>query len=333
MAEFSILDLSPVCEGSDAAQSFRNSLSLAQHAETLGYRRYWLAEHHGMPGIASAATAVLLAYIGAGTSTIRIGAGGVMLPNHSPLVIAEQFGTLESLYPGRIDLGLGRAPGSDQRTAQALRRNLESDSDQFPQDVVELMDFMSKEPRQPVMAVPGRGLEVPVWILGSSTFGAQLAAHLGLPYAFASHFAPQQLMQAIRIYRETFKPSKQLAKPYVMLGFNAFAAETDEEATFRASSWQQAFVNLRSGRPGRLPPPVKDYYAKVGPSERALLDSVLSCSAVGSPETVRAGLAAFIERTGADELMITSQVHDHAARLRSYEIVASLKEEVAAAKV
>jgi luciferase family oxidoreductase group 1 len=332
MTAFSILDLSPICEGGDAAQSFKNSLSLAQHAEALGYRRYWLAEHHGMPGIASAATAVLLANIGAGTSTIRIGAGGVMLPNHSPLVIAEQFGTLESLYPGRIDLGLGRAPGSDQRTARALRRNLESDSDQFPQDVVELMDYMSKAPRQPVMAVPGRGLEVPIWILGSSTFGAQLAAHLGLPYAFASHFAPQQLMQAIQIYRETFKPSAQLAKPYVMLGFNAFAAETDEEATFRASSWQQAFVNLRSGRPGRLPPPVKDYYANVGPSERALLDSVLSCSAVGSPETVRAGLAAFIERTGADELMITSQVHDHAARLRSYEIVMSLKDEVAAAK-
>lgn len=333
MASFSILDLSPICEGSDASQSFRNSLSLAQHAEKLGYRRYWLAEHHGMPGIASAATAVLLAYVGAGTSTIRIGAGGVMLPNHSPLVIAEQFGTLESLYPGRIDLGLGRAPGSDQRTAQALRRNLESDSDQFPQDVIELMDFMSKEPRQAVRAVPGIGTEVPVWILGSSTFGAQLAAHLGLPYAFASHFAPQQMMQAIRIYRETFKPSKQLARPHVMLGFNAFAADTDEEATFRASSWQQAFVNLRSGRPGRLPLPVKDYYANVGPSERALLDSVLSCSAVGSPETVRAGLADFIERTGADELMITSQVHDHAARLRSYEIVASLKDEVAAVKV
>ncbi|MGJ7545681.1 LLM class flavin-dependent oxidoreductase [Variovorax sp. LT1R16] len=328
MADFSILDLSPICEGSDAAQSFRNSLSLAQHAEAQGYRRYWLAEHHGMPGIASAATAVLLAHIGAGTSTIRIGAGGVMLPNHSPLVIAEQFGTLESLYPGRIDLGLGRAPGSDQRTARALRRNLESDSDQFPQDVIELMDFMSKEPRQPVMAVPGRGLEVPVWILGSSTFGAQLAAHLGLPYAFASHFAPQQMMAAIRIYRESFKPSAQLAKPYVMLGFNAFAAETDEEARFRASSWQQAFVNLRSGRPGRLPLPVEDYYASVGPAERALLDSVLSCSAVGSRETVRAGLAAFIESTGADELMITAQVHDHAARLRSYEIVAELHKEL-----
>ncbi|MDM0074973.1 LLM class flavin-dependent oxidoreductase [Variovorax sp. J2P1-59] len=324
MTPFSILDLSPITEGSDAAQSFRNSLSLAQHGEKLGYRRYWLAEHHGMPGIASAATAVLLAYIGAGTSTLRIGAGGVMLPNHSPLVIAEQFGTLESLYPGRIDLGLGRAPGSDQRTAQALRRDLQSDSDRFPQDVIELMDFMSKEPRQPVRAVPGMGLEVPVWILGSSTFGAQLAAHLGLPYAFASHFAPQQLMQAIRIYRETFKPSAQLAKPYVMLGFNVFAAETDEEAAFRATSWQQAFVNLRSGRPGRLPPPVEGYRERVGPAENALLDSVLSCSAVGSRDTVKARLQEFVDRTGADELMITSQVFDHQARLRSYEIVAEL---------
>jgi luciferase family oxidoreductase group 1 len=325
MTSFSILDLSPITEGSTAAQSFRNSLSLARHAEKLGYRRYWLAEHHGMPGIASAATAVLLAHIGAGTSTIRIGAGGVMLPNHSPLVIAEQFGTLESLYPGRIDLGLGRAPGSDQRTAQALRRDLQSDADRFPQDVVELMDFMSKEPRQTVRAVPGMGLQVPVWILGSSTFGAQLAAHLGLPYAFASHFAPQQMMQAIQIYRETFRPSAQLAKPYVMLGFNVFAADTDEEAAFRATSWQQAFVNLRSGRPGRLPPPVAGYRDRVGPAENALLDSVLSCSAIGSPETVRAGLEAFIARTGADELMITSQVFDHEARLRCYEIIAGLQ--------
>ncbi|MGF6527608.1 LLM class flavin-dependent oxidoreductase [Variovorax sp. PvP013] len=324
----SILDLSPVCEGSTPAQSFRNSLSLAQHGEKLGYRRYWLAEHHGMPGIASAATSVLLANIGAGTSTIRIGAGGVMLPNHSPLVIAEQFGTLESLYPGRIDLGLGRAPGSDQRTAQALRRDLQSDADQFPQDVIELMDFMSDAPRQPVLAVPGRGLKVPVWILGSSTFGAQLAAHLGLPYAFASHFAPQQMMQAVRLYRETFKPSAQLARPYVMLGFNVFAADTDAEARFQASSWQQAFVNLRSGRPGRLPPPVQGYRENAGPAERALLDSVLSCSAVGSPETVREQVAAFVERTGADELMVTSQVFDHAARLRSYEILASVQHEL-----
>ncbi len=284
-----------------------------------------------MPGIASAATSVLLANIGAGTSTIRIGAGGVMLPNHSPLVIAEQFGTLESLYPGRIDLGLGRAPGSDQRTAQALRRDLQSDADQFPQDVIELMDFMSDAPRQPVLAVPGRGLKVPVWILGSSTFGAQLAAHLGLPYAFASHFAPQQMMQAVRLYRETFKPSAQLARPYVMLGFNVFAADTDAEARFQASSWQQAFVNLRSGRPGRLPPPVQGYRENAGPAERALLDSVLSCSAVGSPETVREQVAAFVERTGADELMVTSQVFDHAARLRSYEILASVQQELAPA--
>jgi luciferase family oxidoreductase group 1 len=278
-----------------------------------------------MPGIASAATAVLLAYVGAGTKTIRIGAGGVMLPNHSPLVIAEQFGTLESLYPGRVDLGLGRAPGTDPRTAQALRRNLQSDADEFPRDVVELMDLMSKTPRLPVRAVPGMGLEVPVWILGSSTFGAQLAAHLGLPYAFASHFAPQQMMQAIRIYRETFRPSAQLAKPHVMLGFNVFAADTDEEAEFRATSWQQAFVNLRSGRPGRLPPPVAGYRERIGPAENALLDSVLSCSAVGSPDTVRGRVRDFIERTGADELIITSQIFDHEARLRSYEIVAGLK--------
>ena len=318
----SILDLSPICEGGTAAQSFRNSLSLAQHGERLGYKRYWMAEHHGMPGIASAATAVLLSHVGAHTSTIRIGAGGVMLPNHSPLVIAEQFGTLESLYPGRVDLGLGRAPGSDQRTARALRRDLDSNSEQFPQDVLELMDFMAKEPRQPVLAVPGRGLEVPVWILGSSTFGAQLAAHLGLPYAFASHFAPQQMMQAIEIYRAAFQPSAQLARPYVMLGFNVFAADTDEQAQLLASSWQQAFVNLRSGRPGRLPAPVAGYRERIGPAENALLDSVLSCAAVGSPQTVRAAVEAFAARTGADELMVTSQIFEPAARLRSYELLA-----------
>ena len=326
MVPLSILDLSPICEGGDAAHSFKNSLSLAQHGERLGFTRYWLAEHHGMPGIASAATAVLLSYVGAGTSRIRIGAGGVMLPNHSPLVIAEQFGTLESLYPGRIDLGLGRAPGSDQRTAMALRRDLDSNSDQFPQDVLEFMDYLSKEPRQPVRAVPGMGLEVPIWILGSSTFGAQLAAHLGLPYAFASHFAPQQLMPAIAIYRETFRPSKQLTKPYVMLGFNMFAADTDEEAQWRASSWQQAFVNLRSGRPGRLPPPVEGYRQRIGPAENALLETVLSCAAVGSPDTVRAQTRAFVERTGADELMLASGIYDHAARLRSYEIAAQARD-------
>ncbi len=328
MVPFSILDLSPITQASDAAQSFRNTLDLARHAERWGYRRFWLAEHHGMPGIASAATAVLLSHVGAGTSTIRVGAGGIMLPNHAPLVIAEQFGTLESLYPGRIDLGLGRAPGSDQLTARALRRNLASDADEFPQDVVELMDYLSDSPRQAVRAVPGTGLKVPIWILGSSLFGAQLAAALGLPYAFASHFAPAQMMQAIALYRESFRPSAQLARPYVMLGFNVFAAETDEEAQFRATSMQQAFVNLRSGRPSPLPPPVADYDSRLGPQERAILDQVLACSAIGSPDTVRQGLRGFVERTGADELTITSQIFDHAARLRCYEITAEIRNSI-----
>lgn len=328
MIPFSILDLSPIVEGSDAAQSFRNTRELAQHGERWDYHRYWLAEHHGMPGIASAATAVLIGHVAAGTSTIRVGAGGIMLPNHSPLVIAEQFGTLESLFPGRIDLGLGRAPGSDQVTARALRRNLRADADEFPQDVVELIDYFSTEPQQQVRAVPGTGLKVPIWILGSSLFGAQLAAALGLPYAFASHFAPAQMMQAIALYRTTFRPSAQLQKPYVMLGFNVFAADTDDEAQFRATSMQQAFVNLRSGRPARLPPPIADYPNRVGPQERALLDQVLSCSAIGSPATVARDLQAFIERTDADELMITSQIFDHAARLRSYEITAEVRRDL-----
>ncbi|MES3014620.1 MAG: LLM class flavin-dependent oxidoreductase [Pseudomonadota bacterium] len=321
---FSVLDLSPITQGSDAAQSFRNTLELAQHAEGWGFKRFWLAEHHGMPGIASAATAVLIGHVAGGTKTIRVGAGGIMLPNHSPLVIAEQFGTLESLYPGRIDLGLGRAPGSDQITARAMRRNLASDADGFPQDVLELADYFSAEPRQPVRAVPGHGLNVPLWILGSSLFGAQLAAALGLPYAFASHFAPAQMMQAITLYRQQFKPSAQLAKPYVMLGFNVFAADTDSEAQFLATSMQQAFVALRSGRPGQLQPPKAGYRESVGPQENALLDSVLSCAAVGAPDTVRRELLAFTSRTGADELMIISQIFDHAARLRAYEITASL---------
>ncbi|CAN5843008.1 LLM class flavin-dependent oxidoreductase [soil metagenome] len=325
MIPLSILDLAPIAEGSNAAQSFKNTLDLAQHGERWGYRRYWLAEHHGMPGIASAATAVLIGHVAAGTSTIRVGAGGIMLPNHSPLVIAEQFGTLESLYPGRIDLGLGRAPGSDQITARALRRNLNADADAFPQDVLELMDYFSAEPTQAVRAVPGTGLNIPLWILGSSLFGAQLAAALGLPYAFASHFAPAQMMQAIALYRATFRASAQLAKPYVMLGFNVFAADTDEEAHYRASSMQQAFVNLRSGRPARLPAPVADYLKHVGPQERALLDQVLSCSAIGSPATVAQQMADFVTRTGADELMITSQIFDHSARLRSYEITAEMQ--------
>ena len=324
MIPVSILDLSPITEGSNAAQSFRNTLDLARHGERWGYQRFWLAEHHGMPGIASAATAVLIGHVAGGTSTIRVGAGGIMLPNHSPLVIAEQFGTLESLYPGRIDLGLGRAPGSDQLTARALRRNLASDADQFPQDVVELMDYFAATQRHAVRAVPGAGLNVPIWILGSSLFGAQLAADLGLPYAFASHFAPAQMMQALALYRATFRPSAHLEKPYVMLGFNVFAADAEAEAQFLATSMQQAFVSLRSGHPKRLPPPENGYMNRIGPPERALLDQVLSCSAIGSSATVKLKLEAFIEQTGADELMITSQIFDHSARLRSYEIVANL---------
>src|SRR5450830_1499180 len=326
MHRFSVLDLSPIIEGSTAAQSFNNSLSLAQHAERLGYQRFWLAEHHGMPGIASAATSILIGHVAAGTSSIRVGAGGIMLPNHSPLVIAEQFGTLESLFPGRIDLGLGRAPGSDQLTAQALRRNLNSDADAFPQDVMELMDYFSAEPKRAVKAVPGTNLNIPIWILGSSLFGAQLAAALGLPFAFASHFAPAMMMQAIEMYRETFRPSQRLAKPHVMLGFNVFAADTDEEAYYLASSMQQAFINLRSGHPKRLQPPMEGYLNHIGPQERALLDQVLSCAAIGSRDTVKRILKAFIEQTGADVLMITSQIFDHPARLRSYEITAELHE-------
>ena len=326
MIPFSILDLSPIAEGSDARASFHNSLDLAQHGERWGFNRFWLAEHHGMPGIASAATSVLMSYVAAGTSTIRVGAGGIMLPNHSPLVIAEQFGTLESLFPGRIDLGLGRAPGSDHVTARALRRNLASDADEFPQDVVELMDYFADSPRRQVKAVPGAGLKVPLWILGSSLFGAQLAAALGLPYAFASHFAPQMMMQAIELYRANFRPSAQLDKPYVMLGFNVFAADTDEEAHYQATSMQQAFVNLRSGRPTRLQPPLRGYLEALAPQERAMLDSVLSCSAIGSPATVAEQLKAFIAHTRADELMITSQIFDHKARLRSYEITAGIHE-------
>ena len=331
MTAYSVLDLSPIPQGSDAAQSFRNTLDLARHAEAWGYNRYWLAEHHGMPGVASAATAVLIGYVAGGTKTIRVGAGGIMLPNHAPLVIAEQFGTLESLYPGRIDLGLGRAPGSDQRTARALRRSLESDPDAFPQDVMELADYFSASPKQSVRAVPGTGLEVPLWILGSSLFGAQLAAAFGLPFAFASHFAPAQMMEAVALYREQFAPSRRLQKPYVMLGFNVFAADTQAEAAYRASSMQQAFINLRSGRPAPLPLPVEGFTERIGPQEKALLAHSLSCSAIGTPEVVAASLHSFIDRTGADELMLTAQIHDHAARLRSYEITADVLSETVAA--
>ena len=319
----SILDLAPIVQGGTAADSFRNTLDLARHAERLGYSRFWLAEHHGMPGIASAATAVLIGHVAAGTSTIRVGAGGIMLPNHAPLVIAEQFGTLETLFPGRIDLGLGRAPGSDQATTRALRRSPGA-ADSFPQDVVELMGwFQSPEPRQPVQAVPGAGLRVPIWILGSSLFGAQLAAALGLPYAFASHFAPAAMMQALEVYRTQFRPSDQLDRPYVMLGLNVFAAGSRTEAERLFTSLQQAFVNLRRGHPGPLPPPEDGYGERLSPIDAMGIEHMLSCSVVGDFEAVRGGIDAFIEQTGADELMLTSQIYDHAARVRSYEIVAS----------
>jgi luciferase family oxidoreductase group 1 len=324
MVPLSVLDLSPIVEGHDAAHALRNTLDLARHAEQWGYRRYWLAEHHNMPGIASAATSIVIGHVAGGTKTIRVGAGGIMLPNHSPLAIAEQFGTLESLYPGRIDLGLGRAPGSDGLTARALRRSSLADAaDAFPQDVIELIAYFRGH-GGPVQAVPGAGLQVPIWILGSSLFGAQLAAALGLPYSFASHFAPGQMMQAIEVYRERFEPSEQLDRPYVMLGFNVFAADTDEEARLLFTSLQQAFVNLRRGMPGRLPPPVAGFEEQLSPAERGMIAQALSSSAVGSPETVRRGVEAFIARTGADELIVTSQIFDHAARLKSFEITASL---------
>ena len=334
MTDFSILDLAPVAQGSTPTEALHNSLDLAQHAERWGYRRFWLAEHHNMKGIASAATSVVIGYIAGGTSTIRVGAGGVMLPNHSPLVIAEQFGTLASLYPGRIDLGLGRAPGTDPLTSQALRRTLGGSVDDFPRDVVELQHyFQEAQPGQKVTAVPGAGTNVPIWILGSSLYGAQLAAMLGLPYAFASHFAPAQMMPAIAVYRERFEPSEQLQAPYVMLGFNVCAAETDDEATYLRSSSMQAFINLRFGTPGQLPPPVKDFESEMSPQEHALIAQIGSCSAVGSPETVTRGIASFIEQTGADELMLVSSIFDHQKRLRSFEIAAEtgrqINEEIA----
>ena len=326
MIPFSVLDLSPITRGGDAAQSLRNTVDLARHTESLGYLRYWLAEHHSMPGIASAATAVVIGHVAASTSRIRVGAGGIMLPNHSPLVIAEQFGTLEALFPGRIDLGLGRAPGSDQMAARALRRNLATDPEQFPHDVLELQRYLgTPAPDQQVIAVPGVGSNVPLWILGSSLFGAQVAAALGLPFAFASHFAPAMMMEAIDIYRARFRPSAQLDAPYVMLGFNVFAADTDAEARLLATSMQQAFVNLRTGRPGQLPPPVEGYENQLPPAARAMLDEVLSAAAIGSPQTVREALTRFIARTRPQELMITSQIFDHAARLHSYGITAAVR--------
>jgi luciferase family oxidoreductase group 1 len=315
----SVLDLSPVVARSTAADAFRRTVDLARHVERWGYRRFWLAEHHGMPGIASAATAVLIGHVAGATSTIRVGAGGIMLPNHSPLVIAEQFGTLESLYPGRIDLGLGRAPGSDQMTSRALRRTLASDADAFPRDVLELLGYF--EGTEPVVAVPGAGIQVPIWILGSSLFGAQLAAELGLPYAFASHFAPAQLMRAIDIYRQRFRPSRYLDRPYVMPTLFIVVADSDAEARLIASSLEQSFVASRTGRPIQLPPPVEGYREQLDPFGRAILDDVLSESVVGDPHAVARQLEAFVERTAADELMVATAAYDHATRLRSYELL------------
>lgn len=332
MTPLSVLDLAPVVQGSTVQQALHNSRDLAQHVERWGYNRFWLAEHHNMRGIASAATSVLIGHIAEGTSTIRVGSGGIMLPNHAPLQIAEQFGTLAALYGPRIDLGLGRAPGTDPLTARALRRTMVGDVDRFPQDVVELMRyFQPAQPGQAVVATPGEGLDVPVWILGSSQFGAHLAAALGLPYAFASHFAPQEMEAAVAAYRARFEPSAQLDKPYVMLALNVFAADTDEEAKLLFTSLQQAFVNLATGMPGRLPPPMEGYEERLPADARARLASSLRCSVVGSRETVRKGLAEFIDRTGADELIITGQIHDHAARLRSFEITAEANRELASA--
>jgi luciferase family oxidoreductase group 1 len=324
MLRFSLLDLAPVCADCTPADAFRNSLDLARHAERWGYHRYWLAEHHNMPGIASAATAVVIGHIAAGTRSIRVGAGGIMLPNHSPLVIAEQFGTLESLYPGRIDLALGRAPGSDQVTARALRRERSDAADRFPQDVQELVDYFAPvRPGQAVQAVPGAGLEVPVWILGSSLFGAQLAALLGLPFAFASHFAPDAMLDALALYRARFQPSARLARPYAMLGVNVFAAATDAAAQHLFTSLQKQFTKLFRGAPGKLEPPC-DIETFWTPAERAGVQHALRHAAVGGPDTVRRKLAEFARQTQADELMLTAQIHDHAARLRSFEIAADL---------
>jgi len=327
MVPLSILDLSPIVEGGDAGQSLRNSLDLARHVEALGYPRFWMAEHHNLPGIASAATAVALAHVAAGTERITIGAGGIMLPNHAPLMVAEQFGTLAALHPGRIELGLGRAPGSDQLTLRAMRRNLLAGPEQFPQDVVELMGyFRPAEPGQRLQAVPGAGLEVPIWILGSSLFGAQLAAYLGLPFAFASHFAPAALMEALAIYRERFQPSPQLAAPHVMLGVTCVAAETDAEARFLFSSLQQATLNNRIGQPSRVPPPVADFEATLDPYRRAVVEDALGAAVVGGADTVRRGLEDVIARTSADELMVTANIFDHEKRKRSFEIIAQLRD-------
>jgi len=329
MQRYSLLDLSPILEGGDAAQAFRNTVDLAQHAEQWGYHRYWLAEHHNLPGIASAATSVVIGHVAGATKRIRVGAGGIMLPNHAPLVIAEQFGTLESLYPGRIDLGLGRAPGSDQLTARALRRYLGSSGDTFPQDVQELQSYLQPAtPGQRLRAVPGAGLKVPLYLLGSSDFSARLAAELGLPFAFASHFAPEYLLVALRLYRRDFEPSAQLSKPYAMVGASLFAAETDEAARRLATSAQLMFLNLVRGHPGELPPPVESMEGQWSAPERAAVSERMRYAAIGSAETVRERFREILAATEADELIVTAQIFDHAARLRSFEIGAQVLQEL-----
>jgi len=331
MPPFSVLDLAPVPEGFTTSDALRNTLDLAQHAERWGYNRYWLAEHHNMVGIASAATSVVIGHVAGGTKTMRVGAGGIMLPNHSPLVIAEQFGTLDALFPGRIDLGVGRAPGTDQRTLRALRRDPMA-ADTFPQDVLELQALLAPvQPDQAIRAVPGAGSNVPIWILGSSLFGAQLAAMLGLPYAFASHFAPGALMQALQVYRERFQPSAQLDRPYAMVGVNVIAADTDEEARHLFTSPQQSFTNLFRGARGKLQPPIEDIESYWTPSEKAQAMNMLSCSFVGSAKTVREGLEGFIAETGADEVMVASAIYEHGKRLRSYEILSDVHKAMSSA--
>ena len=329
MQRYSLLDLSPILEGGDAAQAFRNTVDLAQHAEEWGYHRYWLAEHHNLPGIASAATSIVIGHVAGATKRIRVGAGGIMLPNHAPLVIAEQFGTLESLYPGRIDLGLGRAPGSDQLTARALRRYLGSSGETFPQDVLELQFYFKPATSgQRLRAVPGAGLSVPLYLLGSSDFSARLAAELGLPFAFASHFAPQYLQTALEIYRREFRPSDALDKPYAMIGVGLFAAETDYEAQRLATSAQLMFLNLVRGRPGELPPPVETMEDQWSGAERAAVEERMRFAAVGSAETVRRRLQELTAETAADEIIATAQIFDHPARRRSFEIGASVLQEL-----
>jgi len=330
MIPFSILDLAPVTEGSNATQAFANTLDLAQRAERWGYTRYWLAEHHNMPGIASAATAVLIGHVAGGTSTIRVGAGGIMLPNHAPLQVAEQFGTLASLYPGRIDLGLGRAPGTDHPTARALRRYFDS-AEAFPHDVAELLAYFEPAtPDQPVRAVPGAGIEVPVWLLGSSLFSARLAAAMGLPFAFASHFAPDAMDEALALYRRDFRPSARLQAPYAMLGINLVAAGSDAEARRLFTTQQQSFINLRRGRPGLIPPPIDDIETYWTPTEKFGVERALACAVVGDANTVKEGLEAFVARHRPDELMVTANVFEHEARCRSFEVVAKLRQKMAA---